>query len=75
MDKMVDHSELARSKAKDLISEIFVDTDIPTGDFKDLLQRHPRIPSMHCFLKDHKETFPSCPVRPVQPVKNSAIET
>ena len=74
LDKNKDHTEIARKEAKDLLCDIISDTNIAPSNFKDLLQRHPRTSTMHCFLKDHKPSFPECKVRPVQPVKNSAIE-
>ena len=69
-----DTSEGIENKAKQILEIIMEDTSIPPHIEKHLYSTHTMSPRMKCFMKDHKDTFPHCKVRPVQPVKGSAIE-
>ena len=69
-----DPSEAIEKQGNDLLDRFFETADIKPYVQKHLLSHHSVAPVMKCNMKDHKDSFPDCKVRPVQPVRGSAIE-
>ena len=70
-----DPSKKIEKQANNLWSEIFCDNvELPVEQYNHLVTRHAQAPSLKCLMKDHKPDFPHCAVRPIQPIKGSAIE-
>lgn len=63
-------------EGNNLLSEIYCDAgvDIEAREFSILKSRHAEASKIYTMAKDHKPDFPDTKIRPVQPVKHSAIE-
>ena len=69
-----DPSKKIEKDANDVLTLIGCDAlDIPDTQFSHLISRHSKAPALKCLMKDHKEEFPHCKVRPLQPISGSAI--
>ena len=58
-----------------LVDRIFEDPsiDIPVTCFKKLKAQNSQAPLLRTLQKDHKDGYPDCKIRPVQPILNSAV--
>ena len=59
-----DPSKKIAKEVNNVLSEIFVDTEIPTRSYKLLKPQHPEAPNLYCLTKHHKEEWPT--VKPGQ---------
>ena len=63
-----DPSKKIEKDANDVLTLIGCDAlDIPDTQFSHLISRHSKAPALKCLMKDHKEEFPHCKVRPSSP--------
>ena len=69
-----DPSDSIEKLGNEMLDRFFETADIAPNVQKHLHTNHSKAAIMKCNMKDHKSTFPECKVRPVQPVKGSAIE-